>query len=175
MAARSKGRKLPKRLLQSLRESDGVTIREDCDVKVVELVDSVKGQDLFFQYLKDGNDFGSDPVLIPQFGPLAFPYVPVAVQLEVYDLLQSFQPLVADDFLPGAGPIALIAAPVLVLGGFRYHHSKIACYAVQEEIQRPHRTAAPLPGLHSLPSGQVICDLNLIFANCIVVIRIRKF
>lgn len=164
--------KLPDDVLTKLRGCDGVNILEESEVKIVELVESFEGQQLFFQLLQDGNEV--DPVLLPQFGPLAFPYVPVAVQLEVYDVFQSFQPLMAADFYPGAGPIALIPAPALVLGGFQYHHAKIACHAVQEEIQQPNRIAAAFPGLNSIVSGQIICDLNITYANCIVVIRIRK-
>lgn len=164
--------KLPKDLLRQLRDCEGVKIREDCEVKIVELVDSMAGQTRFYQFLQDGNEI--DPVLLPQFGPLAYPYVPLAVQLEVYDILQSFQPLLAADFLPRAGPVPLLPAPVHVIGGFQYHHGT-ACSAVHEEIQRPHRINFPFPGLRSLPSGQVICDVNLTFANCIVVIRLRKF
>lgn len=165
--------KLRDDVLLALRNCDGVHIRDDSEVKIVELVESREGQELFFQFLQDGNEV--DPVLLPQFGPLAYPYVPLAVQLEVYDILQSFQSSVAADFRAGAGPIPLIPAPQVVLGGFQYHHAKIACHAVQEEIQQPNRIGAVFPGLNSILSGQVICDLNLTYANCIVVIRIRKF
>jgi hypothetical protein len=80
--------KLSDDVLTKLRGCDGVNIREESEVKIVELVESFEGQQLFFQLLQDGIEV--DPVLLPQFGPLAFPCVPVAVQLEVYDVLQSF-------------------------------------------------------------------------------------
>ena len=165
--------KLHDDVLLALRNCDGVNIHDDSEVKIVELVESDEGQKLFFQFLQYGNEV--DPVLLPHFGPLVYPYVPVAVQLEVYDIIQSFQPLTDADFQPGAGPVALIPAPQVVLGGFQYHNAKIACHAVQEEIQQPNRIGAAFPGLNSIMSGQVICDLNITYANCIVVIRIRKF
>jgi hypothetical protein len=165
--------KLPENVLLKLGECDGVNIRAESEVKIVELVESVEGQNLFFEFLQDGNEV--DPVLLPQFGALAVPYVPVAVQLEVYDILQSFQALTAADFQPGAPAVPLIPAPPVVLGGFQYHHAKIACHAVQEEIQQPNRIAAAFPALNLVVSGQIICDLNLTYANCVVVIRIRKF
>mmetsp|Transcript_1638 Transcript_1638/g.2601 ORF Transcript_1638/g.2601 Transcript_1638/m.2601 type:complete len:172 (+) Transcript_1638:130-645(+) len=164
---------LPDDVLLGLRNCDGVNFRDDCEFKIVELVESPEGHQLFFQFLQDDNEV--DPVLLPQFGPLAYPYVPVAVQLEVYDILQTFQSLKVDDFLSEAGTIALIQAPQIVIGGFQYHHGKIASFAVNEEIQQPSRINAAFPGLNSICSGQVICDLNLIFGNCIIVIRIHKF
>mmetsp|Transcript_19866 Transcript_19866/g.28559 ORF Transcript_19866/g.28559 Transcript_19866/m.28559 type:complete len:174 (+) Transcript_19866:20-541(+) len=165
--------KLPGDALAKLRSCAGVNIREESEFKVVELVESFEGQQLFFQFLKDGDEI--DPLLLPQFGPLAYPYVPLAVQLEVYDILHSFQSLMAADFRPGAGAIPLIPAPALVVGGFQFHHAKIACHAVHEEIQQPYRIAAAFPGLNSIVSGHVICDLSLFFANCVVVTRIRKY
>jgi hypothetical protein len=167
------GTKLSKTFFKEIRKYEGVNIRENCEIKIVELVNSTDGLNYFLRFLHDGAD--ADPVLLPHFGPLAFPYVAVPVQLEVYDILQSFQSLSAADFFPGAGPIPLNNAPALVMGGFQYHHAKIACHAVMEEIQQPGRINAPFQGLNAVPSGQVICDLSLTFANCIVVVRLRKF
>ena len=165
--------KLPAKLASQLKKCSGVNVREECEIKIFELVNSEEGTELFYSFLKDGKK--SDPLIYASFGPILHPYVSPPIQVEVQDILSSFQPLMAADFLPGAGPVVRIPAPALVLGGFQFQQAKIACLAVVEEIQLPNRIGAALVGINSVPSGQVICDLNLTYANCVVVIRIRKF
>jgi hypothetical protein len=53
------------------------------------------------------------------------------IQVEVWNILASFQPLYVDSFRPGAPLIQHIPAQFPVLGGYQYH-AKIAIQCVQQ-------------------------------------------
>ena len=161
--------KLPDDILSQLRKSDGVVIKEECEIKVVELVDSEKGTSVFKAFLKDEREV--DPLLYPSFGPPLSPYVVPNIQVEVWNILASFQILRSHDFAPGA-VINFIPASFPIPAGIQYRHAQ-AIQAVQEELQHPTRLAVNCPGIAGLPSGQVICDLSIQYANVAVVTRIR--
>jgi hypothetical protein len=97
------------------------------------------------------------------------------IQVEIQDNLQFFQSQMAVDFQPGAGLVKFALTPAIVRERFQYHHAKLACLAVIKEIQQPNTIGAPSSGIRSLPSVKVICDLNFIYKNCIVITRILKF
>ena len=165
---------LPKGLLKELKNSPRVVVREDCEVAVVDLGNSVEGTDIFLNFLKV-NEGEVDPLLNPTFGHPLYPYIQPIIQVEVCNLLATFQPLVAADFRQGV-IVPLIAANLPFFGGgVQYHHSKIAIHALYMEISQPVRFAANCPGIAALLPGQIICDLNIIFANTIIVLRLRKF
>jgi hypothetical protein len=164
---------LPKDLIDVLRETPNVIIRDQCEIIIVELVESPDGMDVFSQFLQYEKEI--DPLLHVDFGAPLSPYVVPHIQVEVWNILSSFQPLDVDSFRPGAPLIQHIPAQFPVLGGYQYHHAKIALQCVQQEIQNPTHLAQFVPGLIGLPSGQVICDLTIQYANAAVVTRIRKF
>lgn len=90
--------------------------------------------------------------------------------------MATYQPLVAANFRPGAAQFPFIVANLpFIGGGIQYHHAKIAIHALQMEIQGIPTFAVNCPGIASLVSGQIICDLNITYANALVVIRLRKF
>ena len=168
------GASLPKGLLQGLRKCNDVVFRENCEIPIVELVESEAGTDMFLEFLKD--EHKDDPWLFPNFGHPLYPYIPPNIQVEVYNLLTTYQPLVAASFHPGAAQFPFIVANLPILGGgVQYHHAKIAIHALYMEIQQISTFAANCPGIASLVSGQIICDLNIMYANAVVVIRLRKF
>eukprot|EP00296_Roombia_truncata_P001410 JP437179.1.p1 GENE.JP437179.1~~JP437179.1.p1 ORF type:complete len:175 (-),score=13.58 JP437179.1:68-592(-) len=164
---------LPECILQELRDR-GAVFREDCKIKIVELFESDQADQHFDSFLLDKKEV--DPVLHPTFGDCFNPYLSAPAQYEVLRLLASFQPLMAADldrnapvplvpaFLPGAAPLF-----------FQYHHAKIALQRVQKEIEAPCAQLLPqLPLLTAVHSGNVICDLNITYSNCIIRRRVRK-
>ena len=172
MSCKTISTKLPKSVINKLVKCDGVVLHKDCEVNVVEIVNSIDGQEIYKSFLMSDTE-EVDPVLFPAFGNPLFPYIPVNTQIEVYNLLETFRSLRAADIVAGGFPF--IPAVFPVLGGLRYHHAKIAIQAVQEEIQTVAIFAAQCPGIVALPSGNTICDLTVTYANALVVTRIRKF
>lgn len=163
--------KLPKKVIQKLISCEGVVLRKGSLVNVIGLVNSAEGQLVYKTFLADDSE-EVDPLLNPSFGNPLYPYVPHATQVEVYNLLSTFQPLDAASIF--AGGFAFIPAVFPIPGGFQYHHAKIAIQAVQQEIQTVGIFAAQCPGLSALLSGQVICDLTITYGNVVIETRIHK-
>ncbi|KAJ3146981.1 hypothetical protein HK101_002265 [Irineochytrium annulatum] len=81
---------LPPKLIEQLRNL-GANVREECEIKVIELVQE-KPIGAYTDFLLDsGKD--DDPLLDPHFGHPLSQYVPVNVQAEVYQLLSTYQTL----------------------------------------------------------------------------------
>jgi hypothetical protein len=59
---------LPKDLIDVLRETPNVIIRDQCEIMIVELVRSPDGIDVFSQFLQDDKEI--DPLLHVDFGAL---------------------------------------------------------------------------------------------------------
>ena len=87
---------LPSHILEHLRKFEKVVVREECEIKIVELVESVEGMRYFMDFLGDEEEV--DPILIPNFGHPMYPYVAPGIQMEVFNLLTTYQPLIAADF-----------------------------------------------------------------------------
>jgi hypothetical protein len=163
--------KLPASIIEELTACEGVIVRGDSSIIVIEIVNSEAGKAVHKRFLTtDPQEI--DPVLFPSFGHPLYPYVPVATQVEVYNMLSTFQPLLAADFVVGAFPF--IPAIFPVPAGFHFHHAKIAIQAVQEEIQNVARFANQCPEISAIQPGQIVCDLTITYANAIVVTRIHK-
>ena len=113
-----------------------------------------------------------DPVLRVNFGSPAAPFVTPYAQMEVLGLLNTFLPLTAGAFEAGAPPIVYLPIAAAPMGGFQYRHAKISLQKVQQEIENP--TIAGIVHLNAVPSGEMICNLTICFAKCIVARRIRK-
>jgi hypothetical protein len=173
MSFKSVRTSLPSAILEHLRQFERVVVREECEIKIVELVESVEGMRYFMEFL--GDDEEVDPILTPNFGHPMYPYINPVIQIEVFNLLATYQPLAAADFLPGVVIPFVIAQFPIIGGGIQFHHAKIAIQAVQSEIQNLLIFNNNCPGLTSLPSGQVICDLSIFYANAVVVTRLSKF
>lgn len=162
--------KLPKAVVDKLKACEGVVLRQDSVMNVMEIVESIDGQEVYREFLMTGAEEG---ILSPGFGHPLSPYISVNTQVEVYNLLETFRPLAAANIVAGGFPH--IPAVFPVLGGMQYHHAKIAIQAVQEEMQTTALFAAQCPGIVALPSGNTICDLTITYANIVIVTRIRKF
>ena len=164
---------LPTKLVAKLRASSGIQIVEG-ERSVINISDSPQAISLYKGFLSDGDRSDTDPLVTPFFG--VHPSQSQAVQAEVWSLLQTFEPLMAADFLPGSAPLQLIPASAVraPLGGVLFHHSKIALQAVQDEIVSLHRFAAVCPALAAVPSGQIICELIIQYAHNNIVQRLRK-
>ena len=160
---------LPGCFLDSLKQFDDVKVR-DGEIPIFELVNSRGGNSAFLDFLGDDNEV--DPLMYPSFGSPLNPYVSPVAQIEVFNLLATFQPLKSLDMVANVFPF--IVAQLLLMGGFQYHHAKRAIQSVQAQIQNPTRFAAFCPGLCATPNGNVICDLTIMYANAAVVLRIHK-
>jgi hypothetical protein len=172
------GTSLPNNLIkQQLKNFEGVVYSHvRGDLKFINLSDSVDGHNRYIEYLN--GDQVADPLITPLFGNPLSPYVSGAVQFEVWSLLSTFQPLLAHDFTVGANfPfIPAVFPAAFPRGGIQYHHAKIAIGAVISEIECPILFGANnCPHLLGLPPGNVICDLQINYANSAVLIRLRKF
>lgn len=114
-----------------------------------------------------------DPLLIPNYGPPWNPYVAPVVSREIDFLLSQFA-----DFAPGA----VLNIPPLIPpgfappagGGYQYH-AQIAITQVQQEIMNPQQWAVLCPNILQVPIGAPLCDLNIAYANCVVVVRLKRF
>jgi hypothetical protein len=163
---------LPRNLISALSACDHVIVQRG-DVPIISLVDSDAGANKFTEFLCDEQEV--DPVLDPHFGSPISPYISPTAQLEVYNLLATFQQRVAADFKPNANIFPYLQAAFPLLGGgIQYHHAKIAIHAVQMEIQGLARFGPNCPALSALPPGHTICDLRIIYANVIILLRVRK-
>ena len=160
---------LPDCVLKTLMQSPNVNVR-DGEIPVIELVNSREGNMAFMDFLDDDREV--DPLLSPAFGNPINPYVGPVAQLEVYNLLATYQPLLLPALIANIFP--WVPAQFPVMAGFQYHHAKRAIMGVIEEIQNPTRFAVNCPGLSAIAAGNVICDLSIIFGNAVIVIRIHK-
>ncbi len=158
--------KLPRKLMNELKACDGATFTKG-DLGVLDLRESEEGKQMYRAWLSDGVE--GDPLVQPSFGPWFNQYIGSRAQGEVHGLLETYRPLtnfnagVFPPFGVGVGPF------------YQYHHSKIALQAIQAEIENPTQYLANCPILAGLPGGNTICDLQMTYANCAVVLRLRKF
>lgn len=164
---------LPDKLIDDLVKA-GAKVRKDCEIHIIELVDSEEASACYNEFLTSQNK-DVDPILVPQFGNPMYPYQPPAIQNEVHRLLESFRPLTAAHFAPGGPPIMAFPLPVPPpLLGYQYQHAQIAIQKVQQEICNPTTMPAVCPGIVQVQPGQIITDLSIIYSNCAVVQRLRK-
>lgn len=165
---------LPKCIINALVEK-GATVRKDCGIHVIECVSEILVGE-FLSFLGKEEEVKCDPLLVPLFGPPLAQYVSPNVQAEVHYLLHSFQPLLRAAFHPGGVIPVNPMNPAFIppLGGYQFHHAQIAIQKVQQEITNPQHFVAQCPFLAGLNGGYVICDLNIHYANCVVVQKLRK-
>lgn len=150
--------------IEDLR-NHGAVIRDVCkSMLVIELLEPQcinRFSDMLVQ-----REENVDLLLRPNFGLPTTPYVEAVVQQEIYQLLTTYRsvmPNQATKLLPAIIPIG---------GGVQFCHA-ISIHRVIEEIENSNPVHA-LPGLTNIDRGTVICDMNIVFANCNVVRRICK-
>lgn len=151
-------------------EDAGVVVRK-CpgSQPIYEVIDNQPGLSVLNSYWT--NSSAMDPVLIPTFGNVMDPYITPAAQVEVLSILGSFQAQ-TDSALTGSFPLSISFA--VPLAGFQYNQSQTVLIAVQEELQQLIRFGRECRALATLPSGHIICDLSIIFANAILTIRMYR-
>ncbi|KAJ3021882.1 hypothetical protein HKX48_007562 [Thoreauomyces humboldtii] len=160
---------LPERVIRELRKS-GAHARTGCEIHVIEALEKPLW-DVYSAFLQTFDEV--DPVLGPNFGHPLAPYLLPQAQMEVYQLLTTYQLLSANQ-LAASAPLPQL--PPLVFpkaGQVQYRQPQIAIQKVIEQIEKPD-PSFDLPNLAAVPSGQVLCDLNITYGNCVVVRRIRK-
>lgn len=163
---------LPTSLIESLESKGAKVLRECADVPIIDLA-SKEAVDMYIHFLCGDEEV--DPLVGATFGPIANPYISAAAQAEVWTIIATYQTKMPVDFAPGA-PAIVLNAPVVAVpmgGGFQYHHAQIALHKVQARIENPNGLAG-LPLLSAMNSADTICDLNIVYANCVVSRRIRK-
>ena len=157
--------KIPNSVIDQLKRCAGVIIRNE-ERLLLDLSLSVDGQDVFKSYLRSCN---TDPRVYPLFGPPLAPFVPATVQIEVHCVLATFHNLRADQLIAPPFP-PLVAHP---LGSFYFFHQSSLLHAI-EEIIAQRKYSNDLPFLRELPGGQKICDLDILYRNCAVLLPVRK-
>ena len=165
---------LPASLLKKMSKSAGIAVdKAHNDISIYNISDSSIAMALYKDYLLNNTKF-MDPLLSVTFGDPCNPYISTHTQREVYNLLFTFQPLLEADFFPGAKIPEFRQAVYPVHGGVRYDQCNIAIQAVQEELRTLNLFAAQCPGLALLVPGQIICHLDIIHKDTIIVVRICK-
>ena len=92
---------LPRCFLDSLKLLDDVKVR-DGEISIYELVNSRGGNSAFLDIL--GDDKEADPLIYPSFGNPLNPYISPLAQIEVFNLLATFQPLKSQDLVVNVFP-----------------------------------------------------------------------
>ena len=127
-------------------------------------------QELLIEKIRSLSD-EDDPSVVPSF---AMPgAVTHQVQLEVLNIIASYQLLAAADFAGGALPViaqALAIPPALI---WNYHHAQMAVVGVVERLSNPGH-GPNTATINNLPIGAFICDLTLFYANVAFVLHICR-
>ncbi len=135
-----------------------------CDLKTAEAVSFVLAKILEFE-----DD--QDPLVQPTFALVGA--VTEAVQNEVYNIIASYQTLLAVDFAGGVLPPIMPALLIPPAFMWHFHHTQMGVVGVVSRLSNPG------PGAHTgtidiLPIGSFICDLSLIYGNVVFVLRVCR-
>lgn len=170
--------KLPKCLLDKL-ESGGAQVIKFCPSMPLYMIgidnSSQVAEEIYTNYLKSEDEV--DPLIIATFGDPLNPFVNANIQQEVFYLLSCFQSMLKtqiielENHVPQPIPNPFILPPG---NGYQYHHAQIAIKRLQQEIEKPQVFIHVCSNLEQFPSGNVICDLTICYANCHIIRRIRK-
>ena len=164
--------KFPLKWLKQLQQA-GATIENMVDgMKAVHMTEEHQegAREMFTKLLSAESSVEVDPLVYPHFG---VPIVVVAgIQVEVWNILGTYQPLLREAFLPNAPAIVIQNINNHPGLGYQYQHAQIALAKVRERLQNP---GIQCPFIDGSPGGGFICDLHITYANGIVVNeRIRR-
>ena len=169
--------KLQKEVLDKL-ESNGAKVIKICTSMPLYMIGidecDKTADEIYMNYLQSEDEV--DPLIIATFGDPLNPFVNANIQQEVFYLLSCFQPMLKPEIVgltndvPQSIPIPFALPP----GNMYQYHTQIAIQRVQHEIECPQVFANVCTNLVQLPSGNVICDLTICYANCHIIRRIRK-
>jgi hypothetical protein len=138
------------------------------DVSIIDLTNSAAAMERFLAVLEDNQEREIDPIIQPTFG--IFGAVTPQVQAEVCNIISSYER--ADFALGNPPPIALagVLPPAFM---WQYHHVQMAIVAVVRRLGDPG--VGPFTNtLDGLSAASFICDLSIIYANAVFVLRIMR-
>ena len=159
---------LPNCVISQLEELKAV-VRRESKILIIELT-TEESERYFSVFLASEAEI--DPVVNVAFGPPLAPYATPLAQMEVWQVVHSFQPLLRDDILHGNYTWIPLAAPPMF--GIQFHHAQIALQKVQEEIEHPAHFAPNVPHLMALEDGRPICVFTIVYSNCVVSRRLHR-
>ena len=140
------------------------------DISIVDLGPSDEAAEFLLTTI-DSMENDQDPVIIPTFGIVGS--ITAQVQQEVFNIISTYEALLAADFIHGN--IVPIAQAVNVQGhhNWHFHHAQMAVSGLIQRLQNP----GPGPftsTINALPGAAYICNLNLLYANVVFNFIIRK-
>jgi hypothetical protein len=141
------------------------------DISIIDLTESPDGVRSFLDELISKGDVEIDPIIQPTFGIIGA--VTQQVQQEVYNIISSYQNLLADDFAGGVSPPIFLAGAIPRAQMWQFHHAQMAIVGLIE------RLADPGPGpytntIHNIPPASFICELSIIYSDVVFIIRIMR-
>jgi hypothetical protein len=163
---------MPKYFLNYLTTFNNVTV-QDGEIPLIELVNSPEACSAFIDFTNGVEDDKNNNILLyPTFGHPLEPYINPLEQIEVFNLLATYESLLIPDLIANIFPY--INAKFPIMGGFQYYKTKLVIQAVKDQIQNPTYFIDKCTGLCAIPNGNTICDLSITYANAVIVIRIKR-
>ena len=145
---------LPDDLINNLKKCENIIFKKcfsSQDIPIMHLNNSDTAMKMFLEYLQNDDNIYEKhgPVVMAHFGHPMNPYINPSTQVEVLNLLNTYQQY-NGEFIP------IVIPP---LGGNYQYNSNKSIYLAYLNIQ-------------NLESETTICDLNITFANILVTISI---
>lgn len=157
---------LPEEILSSLHNFSDVFF-DDGDIPIVNLTISKNGTDFILDYFSNnGSNTITQILLIPSFGNPNNPYIEPNIQVEVFNLLTTFQSYDSKN----NETLSYKNTQFPIRGGHKFC-SNTGIYKLHNQIQNAQAFQNQCTGLISIPLGQTICDLTIIFSNAVIVLR----
>jgi hypothetical protein len=153
--------KLPEDLKNNLKNYDNIIYR-DGDIPIIELNKSESATKLFLEYLQNDNNIyeKNGPILKIEFGNPINPYINPLTQVEVLNLLHTYEQY----------------NNKFIVTSFYKQNIQYNCnysiYLLYLNIQKPIHNECQL--LKNLDSGKIICDLNIIYSNVVIIITLYR-
>lgn len=142
------------------------------DVAIVDLTSSPLATKSFLDELASFGERVIDPIVQPTFG--TYGSVMPQIQQEVFNIIGTYETLTAADFENNNIPSILPAAvPLPAAQMWQFHHAQMALVGVVMRLADPG--IGPLTNtIHRIPAASFICDLSIMYANVVFVLRIMR-
>lgn len=112
-----------------------------------------------------------DPVIQPTFG--VFGAVTPQVQQEVFNIISTYEPLLAANLQHGHRPPIAVPQVLPAAQAWQFHHAQMAIVALTSRLANPGM-GANTHIIHNLPPAAFICELSIVYANAWFVLRIVR-